>query len=154
MSHIIYLVGQISPKISETYDWRKRIVDRLSCPSIEVIDPCGNIFNNSLLNNKQYAIKEDGRTTFGMEVLVPKDLTFVLRSNIAIVNLNQYDPSKELLGSYFEMAWLYLHPEKTVIAFADNLNSYNCKHPFVSQTVHSWCNNENEACEIVERYFK
>lgn len=149
----IYLVGQISPKIVETYSWRKRVSQRLSSEQIKVIDPCVNAFNSSLLRDKKYAIGSSGKTTTGMEVLVPKDLTFVLRSDIAIVNLNQYDKDKELLGSYFEMAWLYLHPEKTVIAFADDLNAYNCKHPFVSQSVHTWCNNEDEACDIVERYF-
>ena len=64
-----------------------------------------------------------------------------------------HDPDKELLGSYYEMSWLYLHPEKTVIAFANDLNSYNCKHPFVKQTVDVWCKNEDEACYIIEKYF-
>ena len=149
----IYLVGQISPKFSVTYEWRKTIVDRLSSPSVTVIDPCSNKFNHKVLKNKTYAIGSDGSREFGLDVIVPKDLTFVLRSDIAIVNLNQYDKDKELLGSYFEMAWLYLHPEKTVIAFADDFNTYNCKHPFVVQTIHTWCKNEDEACEIVEKYF-
>jgi len=151
---LIYLVGQISPKFEITYQWRRNIAERLKDKKeIKIIDPCLNSFNKNVLKEKRYAIGSDGKSEFGLGVLPPKDLTYVLRSSIAIVNLNQYDPNKELLGSYFELSWLYLHPEKTVIAFADDLNSYNCRHPFVSQTVHTWCKNEEEACYIIERYF-
>jgi hypothetical protein len=149
----IYLVGQISPKFDITYEWRRYVTKRLSQKEgIEIIDPCANNFNQGVLKEKRYAIQGKERE-FGMTVLPSKDLTYVMNSDIAIVNLNQYDPNKELLGSYFEMAWLYLNPEKTVIAFADDLNQYNCKHPFVSQTVDTWCENVDQACYVVERYF-
>ena len=147
----IYLVGQISPKFPETYQWRKDAKKKLSHMDLKIIDPCDNIFNKTLLTEKKYAISEDRE--FGLDVLVPKDLTFVLQSDIAIVNLNQYDPSKELIGSYCELSWLYLNPQKTVIAYADNLNSYNCQHPFVQQAVHTWCKNLDEVCYIIEKYF-
>lgn len=149
----IYLVGQISPKFEITYLWRKYIREYFEYDDYKyIIDPCVNSFNKKILEEKRYAISNQYRED-GLDVIVPKDLTCVLRSDIAIVNLNQYDNDKELLGSYFEMAWLYLHPEKTVIAFADNLESYACKHPFVTQTVNAWCNNEDEACNIIETYF-
>jgi len=150
---LIYLVGQISPKFEETYRWRRRVIENLKHrEDIKIIDPCSNDFNKSVLEEKRYAITEQNRE-FGIDVLPSKDLTYVLNASIAIVNLNHYDPDKELLGSYFEMGWLYLHPEKTVIAFANDLNSYNCKHPFVKQTVDTWCKNEDEACYIIEKYF-
>ncbi len=149
----IYLVGQISPKFEITYQWRKYVRDYFKDDEDKyIIDPCANLFNKKVLAENRYAISDNHRES-GMDVIVPKDLTFVLRSDIAIINLNQYDPDKELLGSYYEMAWLYLHPEKTVIAFADNLERYNCKHPFVTQTVNTWCDNEEEACNIIETYF-
>lgn len=150
----VYLVGQISPKFQVTYQWRANIENELyDEPSIDFINPCANAFNNKVLREKRYAIGKNGDVEAGIGVLPPKDLTYILRSTIAIVNLNQYDPNKELLGSYFEMGWLYLHPEKTVIAFSDDLNSYNCKHPFVYQTVHTWCKNEYEACDLIKKYF-
>jgi hypothetical protein len=153
MNQLIYLVGQISPKFEESYQWRTNIIKKLKHKeNITIIDPCANSFNQNVLEEKRYAITEKNRE-FGIDVLPSKDLTYILNSTIAIVNLNQYDPDKELLGSYYEMAWLYLHPEKTVIAFADDLNSYNCKHPFVKQTVDTWCKNEDETCYIVEQYF-
>jgi len=151
---LIYLVGQISPKFAESHQWRWNIENNFEESSeIRIINPCDNSFNSSILKEKRYAIESDGNREFGLGVLPPKDLTYILRCSIAIINLNQYDPDKELLGSYFEMSWLYLHPEKTVIAFADDLNSYNCRHPFVSQTVHTWCKNEEEACNIIDKYF-
>ena len=153
MNQTIYLVGQISPRFEITYLWRKFVREYFEHDEDKyIIDPCVNPFNKKILAEKRYAISDKHRES-GMDVIVPKDLTFVLRSDIAIVNLNQYDSNKELLGSYYEMAWLYLHPEKTVIAFADNLESYNCQHPFVTQTVNTWCNNKEEACNIIETYF-
>jgi len=154
MKEVIYLVGQISPKYEITYQWRIDVTERLQTyKNIEIIDPCVNSFNENILKEKTYAIGSAGERAVGINVLPSKDLTYVKRANIAIVNLNQYDPNKELLGSYFEMSWLYLHPEKTVIAFADNLFSYNCQHPFVTQTVDTWCHDEQEACRVIENYF-
>jgi len=149
----IYLVGQISPKYEETYAWRKDVRDYFyGSEYFKIIDPCSNSFNKNGLKEKKYAI-EGTKRTFGLDLLVPKDLTFVKKSSIAVVNMNQYDPDKPLIGSYFELAWYYMFPEKAVIAFSNNLNDYNCKHPFVSQAVDVWCNNQIEACELVEEYF-
>jgi hypothetical protein len=44
-------------------------------------------------------------------------------------------------------------PEKTVIGFAEDLNDYECQHPFVQQTVTTWCRDEYEAAAIVKQYF-
>jgi len=149
----IYLVGQISPKYEITYSWRKKVSKFFEATeSIEIIDPCANSFNQRVLKKKRYAINGSERV-LGIDVLPPKDLTYVLRSDIAFVNLNHYDPDKPLLGSFFEMAWYYMHPEKTVIAFAEDLDDYTCQHPFVRKAVHEWCKNEDEACFIVDRYF-
>lgn len=165
----IYLVGQISPKYEITYLWRKYVRDYFcgkphvmvkgnvnlttyGRPEIEIIDPCSNSFNKKYLEKNSYAVTKENRT-FGLDLIVPKDLTAVQRSSIAIVNMNQYDPSKPLIGSFFELSWLYMYPEKAVIAFADDLDDYQCQHPFVQQTVNVWCNNEKEACELVEKYF-
>lgn len=151
MKETIYLVGQISPKFEETYLWRKRVTEKLS-GGFNIIDPCSNPFNKNSLKEKQYAITKENRE-FGMDLLVPKDLSYVQRSNIAIVNLTQYDPSKPLLGSFFELAWYYMYPEKAVIAFAKNLTDYQCQHPFVRKAVNTWCHDEEQACYLVEKYF-
>lgn len=150
----VYLVGQISPKFDVTYEWRKyvRIHFDFKNDPFNFIDPCGNLFNKRALDKKEYAVQKD-RVEWGLNILPHKDLSFVLESDIALVNMNQYDESKPLLGSFFELAWYFIHPEKTVIAWADDLDSYICKHPFVQQAVSVWCEDVRQACRLLEKYF-
>lgn len=150
---LFYLVGQISPKFPATYDWRIWVEQQFAEePEINFINPCRNQFNKKVLEEKRYAVTKDKRS-FGIDLLPPKDRTFVLRSNGGIVNMNQYDPEKPLIGSFFELAWYFDHPEKAVIGFADDLNSYACQHPFVQQAVNVWCDNEEEAAYLIQKYF-
>ncbi len=150
---IIYLVGQISGKSPESYEWRKFVRDYfLHDEHKRIIDPCSNPFSKGVLERKSYEVGS-GRMAGGMNILPPKDLTYVLESNIGLVNMNQYDPNKPLLGSFFELAWYYLHPEKTVIAFADDLKDFKCQHPFVQMAVTVWCGNVEEACEMISEHF-
>jgi len=151
----IYLVGQISPKHPETYEWRQDVINDFEfdgTKGVEFINPCGNAFNKKTLKKGKYAVTEKKRS-FGIDLLVPKDYSYVLRSSIAMVNMNHYDLEKPLLGSFFELAWYFTHPEKAVIAWADDLNSYQCQHPFVQQAVNVWCNDYKEACYLVKKYF-
>jgi len=150
---LIYLVGQISPKYEVTYQWRKNIEDHFKdSKEIKFINPCNNPFNRKVLEEKEYAVSKERRVN-AIDVLPAKDYTFCKRSSMAIVNMNHYDPKKPLLGSYYELSWYFTMPEKTVIGFAEDLNDYECQHPFVQQTVTTWCNNEYEAAAIVEQYF-
>lgn len=150
---LAYLVGQISPKHEITYQWRKDVINYfIDEPSINFINPCANPFNKKVLDRGKYAVTKDKRS-FGIDVLPPKDLTFVKRSSCALVNLNHFDKDKPLLGSFFELAWYFLHPEKTVIAFADDLYDYTCQHPFVQQAVHTWCDDWEQACYVLQKYF-
>ncbi len=153
---LCYLVGQISPKFKVTYDWRKYVIEvmREFDSQVGFIDPCANSFNKKLVEDGEYAIKVALKErSSGIDILPHKDYTFVLESDIAIVNMNQYDPDKPLLGSFFELAWYFAHPEKTVIAFADDLDSYLCKHPFVQEAVSVWCNDVKEAVFLLHKYF-
>lgn len=151
---VCYLVGQISPKYEITYAWRKRVRDEMKDYEDQVgfIDPCANPFNKKVLEKKSYAVTESKRS-FGIDVLPHKDYTFVLESDMAIVDMNQYDPNKPLLGSFFELAWYFTHPEKTVIGYASNLNSYLCQHPFVQGAVSTWVRDVDEAIYVLKKYF-
>jgi hypothetical protein len=148
----IYLVGQISGKYPISYRWRKFVRDWFRHDeSKRIIDPCSNPFSSGVLQRGTYEVgrgKNDG-----MNILPSKDLTYVLESNIGLVNMNQYDPDKPLLGSFFEMAWYYLHPEKTVISFSDNLDGFQCQHPFVQEAVTVWCRSVEEACKMISEHF-
>jgi hypothetical protein len=150
---LIYLVGQISPKFEVTYQWRKNVENKFwESEEIKFINPCNNPFNKKVLEEKEYAVSQERRVD-AIDVLPAKDYTFCKRSTMAIVNMNHYDPAKPLLGSYFELSWYFTMPEKTVIGFAEDLNDYECQHPFVQQTVTTWCRDEYEAAAIVKQYF-
>ena len=153
MSELIYLVGQISPKYEVTYQWRRNIeLEYAESEEIKLINPCDNPFNKKVLEEKEYAVSKERRVN-AIDVLPAKDYTYCKRASMIIANMNQYDPNKPLLGSFFELSWLYTMPEKTVIGFADDLNEYICQHPFVQQSVTVWCKDEYEACDIVNNYF-
>jgi hypothetical protein len=155
MKETVYLVGQISPKYEITYQWRKNVIDYFKDREINdfnFINPCSNNFNKKSLAKKEYAVQRKSRS-WGIDLLVPKDRSYVMRSSIGLVNMNQYDPDKPLLGSFFELAWYFTHPEKAVIAFAEDRDTYLCQHPFVKQSVNVWCDDETEACELMEKYF-
>lgn len=149
-----YLVGQISPKFEITYKWRRYVVDSMIDydDQIGFINPCANGFNKEVLAKREYAVQKTYKSS-GINILPHKDYTFVKESSIAIANMNQYDPNKPLLGSFFELAWYFLHPEKTVIGFANDLNSYLCQHPFVQEAVSVWCDDEEEAVYLLQKYF-
>lgn len=153
MSELFYLVGQISPKFKITYDWRDWIINDFKDDyQISFINPCANPFNQKLVNENRYAITQNKRS-FGIDLLPSKDYTYCSRSSGAVVNMNQYDPDKPLLGSFFELAWYYTMPGKSVIAFAEDLNSYQCQHPFVQRAVTTWCNSVEEAAYLIRKYF-
>ena len=153
MSELIYLVGQISPKFEETYQWRRDLEKAFEYrDDIKFINPCANPFNKKVLEEKEYAVSRERRVN-AIDVLPSKDYTFCKRSTMCIANMNQYDPNKPLLGSFFELAWYYTMPEKTVIGFAEDTDSYLCQHPFVQKAVTTWCNTPECAATILNQYF-
>jgi hypothetical protein len=154
-----YLIGQISADVEETYKWRERI--RLyfeSNPLMDIIDPCNNSFNQSILKGAQKTDDPQRLKVyrkFGTDLLVPKDKTYVEKSTMAIANLNSYDPNKPTIGTLFELAWYYASPEKSVIGIFDGdwRKDVICNHPFVRSTVDTWVKNDEEACKIIEYFY-
>lgn len=158
MQESIYLLGQISADEKETYLWRKRVRDHFQRDiGVEIIDPCFNAFNQSILDDgkgdpqrlKIYKMQ-------GTSLLVPKDYSYVLRSSIGLANLNTYDPKKPIIGTFFELAWYFADPEKTVIGIfnGDPTKDVVGNHPFVRSAVTTWVKNEQEGIELIERYFQ
>ena len=154
MKNKIYLAGSISFKNKETYNWRASLQERFKgLDNFEIFNPCINEFN--LDGNGSGKKIEKTYDTENISVLVPKDKTFVLKSTMAIVNLNTYDPSKPSIGTMFELAWYNDNPEKTVIGIFDGDPKEDkvAGHPFIQQTVTTWVQNEEEAFNVVMRYF-
>jgi hypothetical protein len=179
MKHTIYLVGQISGYNPKSYEWRENVREHFEGLEgyFEIFDPCDNKFNQSwkTLNGKASADerklrgevlseslegKEEGEIlwitrTKGIGLLVPKDREFVRRADIILADMNHYDPNKPILGSFFELAWAYDAPEKSVIGIFDGdpKDNYTCNHPFVKAAVDVWVRDEKSACILIEHYF-
>jgi len=154
----IYLIGQITSD-PETYEWRRRIRKRFEeHEKFRFFDPCNNMFSKSVLKSSKGNVESfkslAAWNTFS-SILVPRDMSFVLSSDGAIVNLNLYTKDKPLLGTFFELAWLKINPEKTVIGIFDGdpKENFICQHPFVKSTVHAWVKNDSQACDLLEEFF-
>lgn len=156
----IYLIGQISVNEPETYDWRKRVKQRfMDDRQFYFIDPCNNEFNKEVAD--QYGDGSDpDRTkvyrTGGIDLLVPKDKMYVMKSTIALANLNHYDPEKPMIGTMFELAWYHDNNHKAVIGIfsGDRHKDKYCNHPFVKSAINYWVENDEEACYVLEKYFR
>ena len=157
MKESVYLVGQISVDGERSYKWRKNVRRVFGAnENWEIIDPCNNGFNRSVLANHggdQHRIKV--YKTAGIDLLVPKDYSYVSRSTMAMANMNHYDPKKPIIGSAFELAW-YWQMQKTVIGIFDGdpTEDVHCNHPFVKAAVTTWVKDEWEACEVAVHYFQ
>jgi len=158
MKETIYLIGSISVDKLVTYEWRKFVREYFKHDSyFEIIDPCDNEWNLGILSKagadpERLEVYRDK----GVQLIVPKDKTYVRKSTMAIADLNQYDPNKPLLGTIFELAWYHDEPEKTVIGVYDGdpMDSIWAGHPFVQDTVRVWVKTHEQACELVEAYFR
>lgn len=158
MKETIYLVGQISVDKQVTYEWRKNIRRCFATrKDWEIIDPCNNGFNQQVLANaggdpKRLKVYK----TRGVELLVPKDYSYVKQSTMGICNMNHYDKKKPIIGTMFELAWYYSDPEKTVIGIFDGnpCEDVNCNHPFVKSVVDTWVKDEFEAAEMAMHFYQ
>ena len=154
MNEIVYLIGQISIKNVETYEWRNRVKRRFQEDDrVQLIDPCSNGFNQHLM--KTQVSKNDLLKTKGIQLLVPKDKSYVKRSTMGMANMNLYDPNKPMIGTHFELAWYLDSPEKTVIGIYDGdpEKDFLCYHPFVFEAIDAWTRSDEEACDLLEHYF-
>lgn len=160
MKDKIYLIGQISVSDPRSYTWRKNIRTYfMEDRQFEFIDPCKTEFNDDIM--KEYSDGSDpNRTkvyqTDGINVLVPKDKMYVMKSTIAIANLNHYDEEKPMVGTMFELAWYHDNNHKAVIGIFDGdpTTDKYCNHPFVKESINCWVKDTEEACFALNKYFR
>lgn len=156
----IYLIGQISVNYTETYNWRHKVKERfMNDRQFYFIDPCNNEFNKSV--QEEYSDGSDPDrtkvyTTEGINLLVPKDKMYVMKSTGAIANMNHYDKEKPMVGTMFELAWYHDNNHKAVIGVFDGdpTKDVYCNHPFVKSVINCWVRTEEDACNILEKYFR
>jgi hypothetical protein len=160
MKEKIYLIGQISHSKEITYQWRRdvRKFFNYDNSNFEIIDPCDNEWNKQCTSFD--ALDNDPKRleiykSKGINLIVPKDYNYVLRSTGCICNMIQYDPLKPTIGTLFELAWYYQNPEKCVIGVFDGdpTKDVYCNHPFVKETVDVWCQDYMEAARLLKAYY-
>lgn len=156
----IYMIGQISTSYPETYAWRKRVKERfMDDRQFYFIDPCNNEFNKEVA--VQYGDNSDPDrtkvyTTGGINLLVPKDKMYVMKSTGAFANMNHYDTEKPMIGTMFELAWYHDNNHKAVIGIFDGdpCKDVHCNHPFVKSVINTWVKTEEEAGDVLLKYFR
>jgi hypothetical protein len=156
-------MGQISSD-PRTYQWREEVRKWVLYTEdfykqyegkIEIIDPCENMFNQSLIkahSSDEKSFHDLALLSMPLGILPPLDLGYVKRSTMGLVNLNHYSPDRQIIGSYFELAWYYgMFPDKPVIGIFDGLpeEHYHCSHPFIKASVHHWTKNVTEAMNTI-----
>lgn len=155
---IFYLIGQITADVI-TYNWRKRIRERFDeHEKIKFYDPCNNSFSKGVLKESQgegNSFTNIVKLNKHSDILPVRDAAFVFSSDGAVANLNIYNKERGLLGTFFELAWYRLCPDKTVIGIFDGdpAEAFHCRHPFVWKTVHTWVKNEEEAGDLLMDFF-
>lgn len=154
----IYLIGQISVDDNRTYDWRREIRDYFKNKNMfEMIDPCDNEFNIEVLESEG---KDPERLkiyqTKNIELIVPKDCSYVMKSSGCIANMNHYDLRKPFVGTLFELAWYYLNQDKCVIGILDGDPTTNVigNHPFVKAVVDTWVRTPMDAAKVLEYFYR
>lgn len=156
MKEIVYLVGQISTNAPRCFEWRTNVCNYFKNRSdFEIINPCEDAFNNTLINSN-IKDREKVYQQKGIQLLVPRDRMYVKKSTIGVANLNHYDEEKAIVGSFFELSWYMDCPEKPVIAIFRGNRKKDIVgfHPFIERAVDVWVQDEMEACDLLEYYFK
>ncbi len=152
----VYLIGQISAHEQETYDWRKRIKEEFKDEKeFEFIDPCLTEYGVEVLKTKEQN-RNDVYKPDDTILIVPKDKNNVIRSTIAVANMNHYDKSKPIIGTLFELAWYHDYNYKAVIGIYDGdiKEDIHCNHPFVRSVINCWAKDVDGASAILRKYFK
>lgn len=158
--HKIYLVGQISSNPA-SYEWRLNVQKHLAIQdekireTIELLDPCKNSMNLSLIRQAKFDESKFNEAAFNhssMDILAPLDAGYVKASTIGFINMNHFTPERPIIGSYFELAWYFiLYPEKPTIGIFDGdpCAHYHTKHPFVQSSVDTWVKSEIDALNLI-----
>jgi hypothetical protein len=154
--YTVYLVGQITSN-PETYEWRDRVTEYFkNNKKIFIINPCGSEWNKTLLSDSKNKENKFSKwaTQGASALLVPKDRNYVKKADCIFADLNIYSPDRPILGSFFELAWSYDQPWTMVIGIikGDKNKVFHCVHPFVDQSVHTWVQDEIDACRLLTDY--
>jgi|WetSurSiteA1Bulk_404760.scaffolds.fasta_scaffold01663_2 hypothetical protein len=152
----VYLVGQISSDV-RTFSWREEIETWLGGnEKFKILNPCAFNYAQRLLtqNTNIEDYKKNVYSSKQVSIIPHRDYDMVLLSHIGIANMDIITPEKPMVGSFFELAWYFEHPEKTVIGISkDREKFFHCQSPFVTETIKVWVKDNLEAVAVIKDMF-
>jgi hypothetical protein len=131
MSIKIYLCGFIGGE--HVYDkcagWRNKLIDYYYlCSGTDL--PPDIIWMNPLEGKKRTTLGNDGlKSNIPTNAIVQRDYQSVIRADILIANLDNFGENRQLLGSWFEIAWAFENKIPIIIITDNKLYSL---HPFIT----------------------
>ena len=138
----IYLAGLIATDYPESLEWRERAEDKLL--HFDVLSPMRG------KANLQDESGDGGITSFTAtsKDIILRDYNDVLAADILLVNLNTFGCPRPLLGTIFELAWVW-QLRKRCIAICDKGNYLMHEHPFLKETISHYFETLEAACRFI-----
>jgi nucleoside 2-deoxyribosyltransferase len=152
---VVYLAGFISTDHPETFTWRQEAWQRLLAmfpldqADFEVLSPLRGKENLG-------SVTKDGGITTTKNTsrdIILRDFHDVKRSDVILVNLENYGSTRPLLGTIYELAWAWIF-DLPVVAICSKDNYLMRNHPFVIETVGHYFETTKEACDFVAEYYR
>jgi nucleoside 2-deoxyribosyltransferase len=143
----IYLCGLINPNTPESLEWRNRVTEQIG-HLFEIRDP---VRGKDHLTTDKTCAHTEGASSSHMthKSCIMRDFHDVKDCDILLVNLNQWESKRPLQGTLFELGWAYAWNK---IVFA--IGGYeHMAHPFFSETIADFFDNEEAAIEFLRKYF-
>jgi nucleoside 2-deoxyribosyltransferase len=142
----IYLAGLIATDYPQSIEWRKNTEDLLGPVIYHILSP---------MRGKENLADESGDggiTSVSMtsKDIILRDYNDVLQSDIVLVNLNTFGSPRPLLGTIYEMAWVW-QLRKRCIAICDKGNYLMHEHPFMKETINHYFETLEEACRFIRK---
>lgn len=145
---IVYLAGLISTEYPESLEWRKRLEPILQDSGFEVRTP---LFGKQSLKTDS----KDGGITSGSasaKSICLRDRRDVRESDIVLAHLETFGSPRPMVGTIAELAWCW-DQRTPVVAICAKDNYLMRNHPFISEFVSHYVENEEEAIEFLRRYY-
>jgi nucleoside 2-deoxyribosyltransferase len=145
---VVYLAGLISTEYPESLEWRKRLEPLLQDSGFEVRTP---LFGKQTLKTDS----PDGGITSGSATaksICLRDRRDVREADIVLAHLETFGSPRPMVGTIAELAWCW-DQRTPVVAICARDNYLMRKHPFISEFVSHYVENEEEAVEFLRRYY-
>lgn len=150
----IYLAGQINSN-PRTYEWRDRFTELVKDePSIVIVNPCANKFNQSMRELKGDGIrfaKEAMKRS--QRILRAKDYQMVKMCNVIVVHLCFSTPEKPMVGTIQELTWARDIFNIPVIGITEDEESIYTTHSWIDECISAKVSTVDEAAQMIKTFF-